>query len=154
MKKFAAILVACAAVSAAAVPMDFKDKMKEGLYEITTSVDASGIQGMPQGMKIPSTTLQRCVSREDIDKGGQAIVAEQGPRGHMPKDCQVQDFNLSGDTATYKMVCTGQKAMTLNGTITFTGTGYRGSNILAMDQGGKQMNMAINFESRYLGPCK
>jgi hypothetical protein len=33
----------------------------------------------------------------------------------------------------------------------FTGTGYHGVNHMTMEQGGKQMNMTVTFDSKYPG---
>jgi hypothetical protein len=88
-----------------------------------------------------------------VDKGSSAVLGQQGPRGKMPEDCAVRDFSMNGDTATYKMACAGDKEMVMDGSITFTGTGYHGVNHMAMNQGGKQMNMTVTFDSKYLGAC-
>ena len=138
----------------AAGPMDFKGKMKEGLYEMTMSMEMSGIQGMPQGMKMPGMTTQQCITKKDIEEGNQKMLGQKGPRGEMPKDCEMKDFKMSGDTASYKMVCSGENKMEVDATVTFTGTGFKGTNKMKMDQQGQTMNMTSNYESKFLGACK
>jgi Protein of unknown function (DUF3617) len=154
----ASLVVACVAPIAWAGPMDFKGKMKEGLYEITTSMEMSGMPGMPggmQGMKMPAMTVQHCVTKKDVEEGSQKMFGQKGPRGgEMPKDCEMKDFKMDGNTASYKMICTGEHKMDMDTSITFGGDGYKGTTKMKMDQGGQAMNMTSTFESKYKGACK
>ena len=157
MRKIVAATILAAFASSqvwAASPMDFKGKMKEGLYEVTVNMEMSGVQGMPQGMKMPGTTVQHCITKKDIEEGNQKMLGGGGPRGEMPKDCEMKDFKISGDTASYKMVCTGENKMEIDSTMTFTGTGYKAVQKMKMNQGGQVMNMNSNIESKFIGACK
>ena len=72
MKKqmFALAVLAAAAATAYAGPFDaFKGKMKEGMYEYKMDMDMGQMPGMPPGMGKQSHTFQRCVTKEDIEKG-------------------------------------------------------------------------------------
>ena len=155
-KRFAALclLTACAA-TASAGPMDLKGRMKAGLYEMTVSMEMSGVQGMPGGMKMPAMTVQHCVTQKDIDDGNQKMFGGKNPRApDASKDCEMKDFKMSGDTATYRMVCTGKTNMEMDASVTFTPDGYKGTNKMHMDQNGQPMNMTSSFTSKFLGACK
>ena len=150
------LLTACAtALTAtfafAAGPFDgFKGKMKEGMYETKMEMDMSGMAGMPKGMGKQTHTMQHCVTPQDIEKGNMG----KGPDGKAPQDCEVKDFKMSGNTASYKMVCKGQMQMTADNVVTFSDNGYKMDMKMAMNQGGQVMNMTQKMDSRYLGPCK
>jgi hypothetical protein len=158
MKKTCLLAVAgvafCAVASAADNPFSqFKGKMKPGLYEHKMEMDMSGMKGMPPGMGNmgkQAFTTQRCLTQEDIDKGQ---MGRGGRDGKAPENCEVSNFKMSGNTATYTMACTKPK-MSADNTITFTGDGYKMDMKMAMDQGGQMMNMSQHLESKYLGACK
>ena len=142
------LAAACAsalfATAALAGPFDgFKGKMKEGLYEMKMKAE---MPGMPMAM--PETTMQHCVTAQDIEGG------KMGGKDQMPKDCEIKDMKMSGNNASYKMVCKGQTNMTADVNMTFTDNGYRMDQKVAMNQGGQVMNMTNRIESKYIGPCK
>jgi hypothetical protein len=153
MNKTAIAAATCCALSAAiafAGPFDaFKGKMKEGLYETKMDMDMGQMPGMPPGMGKQSHTHQHCVTAKDIEKG-----LDKGRDGKGPNEsCEVKNMNMSGNTATYTMVCSKPK-MTADNKITFSGNGYVMDMTMSMDQGGQTMNMKQHMESKYLGPCK
>jgi hypothetical protein len=156
MKIVSLISLACAAaLSLTAAAADspfaaFKGKVKAGLYEYRTQMDMGNIPGMPPGMGKQSHTFQHCVTPEDIERGEMG----KGGRNQMPKDCDVKDFRMSGNTASYKMVCTGEHAMTADNKITFNGNGYDMDMTMDMSHGGQPMHMKQHMEARYLGACK
>jgi len=139
---------ACAFCAAAlAGPFDqFKGKMKEGLYEMTMEME---MPGMPAGMG-KNMKFQNCVSAKDIESG----QVGKGNEKNKPQNCEVQDFKMSGNTATYRTVCKGGPDMTADTKITFDDAGYKMDMKMAMLQGGQTMNMTQHMESRYVGPCK
>ncbi len=47
-----------------------------------------------------------------------------------------------------------QPKMTADNKITITGDGFNMDMKMAMEQGGKVMNMTQHMEGKYLGPCK
>jgi len=154
MKIASLLAAACAAVLAAATvaaadnPFDaFKGKMKAGMYEYKMDMDMGQMPGMPPGMGRQSRTFEHCVTPEDISRG------EMNKNDRMPKNCEMKDFRMSGNTATYKMVCTGEHAMSAENKITFHGEGYTMDMKMAMDQGGRPMNMTQHITARYVGAC-
>ncbi len=144
------LLAACAATLCASVaaagPFDqFKGKMKEGLYEVKMDME---MPGMPGGMGKQSMTMQNCVTAQDIEKG------QVGKDDKAGMNCEVKNFKMSGNTATYTTVCKGDPEMTADTSITFKGDGYSMNMKTAMKQGGQVMNMTHKMEGRYLGACK
>ena len=157
MKTVCLIAITCAAAlplvaGAADNPFQaFHGKVKAGMYEYRTEMDMGAIPGMPPGMGKQSHTFQHCVTPEDIQKG-EMSKNDRGSR--MPKDCDVKDFHMSGNTATYKMVCTGQHAMTADNRITFNGDGYDMDMVMDMSEGGRPMHFKQHMQARYMGACK
>jgi hypothetical protein len=138
---------ACAAAHAADNPFaGLRGKMKPGLYEY--QMEMSGVPGMPPNMG--KHTMQHCVTPEDIERG-QVGRADKGPRG---ENCEVKDFNMSGNTASYKMVC--QNGPTMNAKMTFREGGYTMDGDMTMPgrNGAEPMHMKQHMESKYLGPCQ
>lgn len=136
----------------------FKGKVKPGLYEYKVDMDMGAVPGMPPGMGKQSHTTQHCVTEQDVQKGDMAAKDRNG-RG-MSDNCKVQDMKVSGNTATYKMVCKGGPDMTADNKITFRGDGYTMDMTMDMQEGsargprgGGPMHMKQHVESRYLGPC-
>jgi hypothetical protein len=148
------VATSAATLSLAAVaagPFDqFKGKMKEGLYEYKMEMD---MPGMPAGMgKGPMThTFQHCVTAKDLEEGGFAKGGRDG-KG-MPKDCEVKNMNVSGNTATYTMECTGEHKMKADNKITFVPNGFDMDMKMQMNQGGQVMNMTQKMQGRLVGAC-
>lgn len=145
--KILAVALAAAAFSAGAGPFDqFKGKMKPGMYETKMQMQ---IPGLPAGMGAQNMTFQNCVTQKDIEEG------ELGKRDGAPnKDCEIKNFRMSGNTASYTMECKGDMQMKADNVITFRDNGYTMDMKMAMNQGGQVMNMTQKMESRYVGPCK
>jgi hypothetical protein len=153
MKTARFVALTCAAFCTAAIaadnPLDqLKGKMKEGLYDYKMEMDLAGVPGLPPGMGKQNMSFQKCVTAEDIEKGQMA----RGRDGKMPESCEVKNFRMSGDTASYTMTC-AQPAMSADNQITFTGDGFKMDMKMAMSQGGQMMNMTQRMEGRYVGPC-
>jgi hypothetical protein len=143
------IAVATASLSCAAMAAgleDLRGKMKEGLYEYKMTMD---IPGMPAGMQKQPHTFQHCVTQKDLDEG----KIGKG-RGDMEKNCEVKDFKMSGNTATYTMECKGENAMRADNKITFGDGKFDMDMKMQMTQKGQVMNMSQHMEGRFLGACK
>jgi hypothetical protein len=147
---FAALAAFSSAASAASPFEAFKGKVKEGLYEYKMDMDMGNMPGMPPGMGKQSHTMQNCVTAKDIDGGGFA----RGGDPRKPDACEVKNFNMSGNSATYTMECKGDPAIKADSRINFTGDGFNMDIKSAMTQGGQTMNMTQKVNARYIGPCK
>jgi hypothetical protein len=146
----AALAAAFCCPAAWAGPFDaFKGKVKPGMYEYKMDMDMSQMPGMPPGMGKQSHTFQHCVTADDISKGEMG----RSDRPNAQKNCEFKNMQISGNTATYTMVCSAPREMTADNKITFTGDGYNMDMKMAMNQGGHPVNMAQHMEARYLGPC-
>ena len=156
MKPSRLLALACAATLATAAwaqsnPFSaFKGKMKEGMYEYKMEMDMGQMPGMPPGMGKQNMTMQHCITAEDIEKGG----LNKGRDGQMPKNCEIQNFKMSGSTASYTMACTGENKMTADSVITFQPNGYDMDMKMKMDRGGQVMTMNQKAQARLLGPCQ
>lgn len=119
--------------------------MKEGLWEVTVKTE---MPGMPAGM--PPQTMQQCITKKDLEDPSKTTPGGQGP----DKRCRMTDYNLQGNTATWKVVCEGDNAMTGSGTVTYSGTSYTGKQTMSMKVEGKPLNMTATFSGRHLGDCR
>lgn len=134
-------LLCFAAAHAAAGP-----NMKPGLWEQTVKME---MPGMPQAMQEHKS--QRCVTPKDLED-----PRKVGP-GSDPRtagQCEVSNFRMQGNTATWDMACKGQQQMKGSGSMTYQGDRYSGVNRMTMNQGGQTMTMTMNYSGRYLGDCK
>lgn len=146
-------LAACLAVPsvlAQNAPEALRGKVKPGMYSYKMEMDMGQIPGAPPGMGKQTMNMQHCLTAEDIGKGEMGRGRQDGK----PRNCEMKDFRMSGNTATYKMVCTGEMAMVADNTITFVADGYNMKMAMQMDRGGQKMNMTQNMEARYLGACQ
>ena len=150
--KIVYVLAAALAATAAHAqsPADaMKGKMKPGLYAYKMEMDMGQVPGMPAGMGKQTMNMQHCLTPQDIERG----QVGKGRDGKAASNCEMQDFKMSGNTATYRMVCKGEGAMTADNKITFVPDGFNMTMKMAMDRGGQKMNMTQNMEGRYLGAC-
>ena len=148
----AACLATLSAPAFAAGPFDqMKGKVKEGQYESTMEMDMSGIPGMPKGMGAQKHTFSQCVTAQDIEKGD--VTRGRGQDGK-PNNCEIKNFKMSGNTASYTMVCKGGPDMTGDVKMTFVPNGYDMDMKMAMNHGGQVMNMNQKMQSRRTGDCK
>ena len=152
MKKIhvvAAALLACSGAAIAASPFDqWKGKMKEGLYEYKMDMEMAG--GPPGMGKMPTQTVQRCVTAKDLEEGNFTRGANQ------KQDCEFQDVKMSGNNGTYKMVCKGQNPMTADVKIAMHDGGFTSDMNMTMAHGpgGQQMTMKQHMVGTYKGACK
>ena len=118
-------------------------EMQPGLWEITTRVEMSG---MPVPM--PPQTIRHCYTKKDIEKGQGTV-----PQGDN-KNCQIKDYKVRGNTASWTLVCTGKEAMTGAGTMTWTSTSYTGKMNARVKDGGETINMTHRWTAKRVGDCK
>jgi hypothetical protein len=119
--------------------------IRQGMWEVTTEMDMSGMPGMPEGMAgfgmKPMTTTQ-CM-------GGDDPVPDQG--SDQENDCEVLEQSVKGGTVTWKVKCrTDQGDMMSTGEITYTGDTFKGYN--KTDMGGSKITQKMS--GRRIGDCK
>ena len=141
MRHLTIALLACCPVAASAQALN----MKEGLWEITTKTEMTG---MPGGMK--PLIVKQCITKKDLEEPRRTTP------GADPKDqrCQVTDYKTQGNTATWNVACKGEGAMTVSGSVTYSGTYYTGVSKMKMKHGGQDHAMTIHYSGRHLGECK
>ena len=119
----------------------FKGKVKEGLYEMKTEHDMSGVPGIPKEAQKGSQTRQRCISKEEIERGMQA-----------GKDCQVKSLKDAGATSMLRMECIDGTATDMK--MTFAPGGYTSEMTTSGKQDGKPFRSVFRSTAKYLGACK
>jgi hypothetical protein len=129
----------------------FKGKMKDGMYEYKMSMDMGQMPGMPAGMGPQTMTMQHCLKNEDIEKGGFG-KGRDGKSG-MSENCKVENMKMSGNSASYTMVCKGGPDMTADVVLSFGGDSFKQDTKMQMNQGGRVMNVTQHMEGKYIGPC-
>jgi hypothetical protein len=127
----------------------FASKFKPGLYAYKIEMDMGQMPGAPAGMGKQQMEVQHCLTAKDIEAGQ---LGRTDPNSKV--DCQIQDMKMSGNSASYRMVCKGEMAMTADSNVTFVPNGYRMQSKMTMGQGGQAMTMTHNTEAKYLGACK
>ncbi len=142
--------LAAAATAHAQSPGDaMKGRIKPGMYAYQMEVDMGQVPGMPAGMGRQSMQFQHCVTDKDVEKG----QFGKG-RDKSPANCEMQNFRMSGNKASYRMVCKGEAAMTADNEITFVANGFAMKMKMSMDQGSQRMTMTQRMEGRRVGDCK
>lgn len=134
------ILGLASSPAAAALP-----NMQEGLWEITTKVE---ISGLPKGL--PEHTVQHCVTKKDIEEGKGNM--------HQPESrnskCEVKDYKVEGNKASWSIACSGDNPTSGSGTVTYSGTGFAGMTKMKMGRKGQETEMNQTFSGKRIGACK
>jgi len=138
------LLALCAAFAAAAYAQAAAPNMKEGMWEVTSRMEMAGLPG---GM--PPQTMRQCVTKKDLEN-----PQKMAPTGQQDDRCQVSDYKLQGNTATWTWTCKGGDDMRGSGTMTFAGTSYTGTTKVSMKQGGQTHNMSMHFTGKHVGDCR
>lgn len=144
----ALVLLAAAGLVPAAVlaagPADaLKSRMRAGEYEMKMTMN---IPGMPAGMGPRNVTTKHCVTAEDIEGG------RMGSRDKEARKCEIRDFTMAGNTATYRTVCPN---LVSDVKVAFAGDGYVMDMTMQMSREGKApMTTQQHVEARYLGACR
>ena len=118
--------------------------MQPGLWEINMKMEMAGMPG--GGM--PQTTMRQCIRPTDIEDARRTI-----PQNNDSK-CEMKDYKMQGNTASWRMECKGPNAMSGTGNITYSGASYTGTTKLAMKQGGQMINMTQVYSGKRVGDCK
>ena len=119
--------------------------MQEGLWEITTKVE---ISGLPKGL--PEHTVQHCLTKKDIE--------ESEGKMHQPQSsnskCEVKDYKVEGNKASWSIACSGDNPTSGSGTVTYSGTSFAGMTKMKMGKNGHETEMTQTFSGKRIGACK
>jgi hypothetical protein len=118
--------------------------IRPGRWEVTMQMQMAG-----SPMQMPEMKTTRCVTPEDAKDPVRSMPTGPEGRGGQKSDCKVADYKTSGNTATWKMVCTSPQAMTMTGEMTFNDDSYTGT--MRSDTAQGQMTMKV--AGKRLGDC-
>ncbi len=111
--------------------------VKPGKWEITTTTEMTG---MP--MSIPPVTHTQCL------KGGDFVPQTGGEN----QECNVSDVKVSGDTVSWKLVCSGKSGhMEGTGKTTYSGETMQGEMHMVIQGAGIEVSNKIS--GKRIGEC-
>lgn len=137
MKKNVVVLAAVAVVALSCSNVFAANEMREGKWEITSSVD---MPGMPVKMK--PTVVIHCYTKEDV-KDEKKVVANKN------RDCTVTDMKKSGNKVNWKMKCTGKSKGTFSGETIFGKDFYEST----MNMQSEGRSMTTKSKAKRIGDC-
>ena len=136
-----ASLAAGPAASAPQTAKDlFKGKVKEGLYEVKSEADLSGVPGIPKEAAKRSETRQRCLTKQDVERGIEA-----------GKDCEVKSYKPSAGGANIVMACKDGSSTDMK--FAFGGNTFKSEMRTTGKQEGKSFVSVFRSEAKHIGPC-
>ena len=118
--------------------------IRAGRWESTMEMQMAG-----SPLQMPPMKNTRCVTAEEAKDPAKSLPSGPEGRGGQKSDCKMSDYKTSGNTATWKMVCTSPQPMTMMGEMTFTDDAYTGTLKTDMPQGPMTMKMA----GKRIGDC-
>ena len=151
------------AVGVVALPMAaFASHGKAGLWEITTTMNMSGMPNMPDMSKLPPEA-QAQMKKMGVQMNGNSIttqhcmtVAEvamdKPPTMQRMKDCSMEHMTIGGGAMNADMVCSSG-AMTGNGHVSVAYSGdsqYTGSMTFDGTAQGHPVNMKNTFQGHWI----
>jgi len=119
--------------------------IRPGRWEATMQMQMAG-----SPVQMPEMKSSRCVTPEDAKDPSRSLPSGPEGRGGQKSDCKMSDYKVTGNTATWKMVCTSPQAMTSTGEMTFTDDSYTGTMKMDSPQGPMTMKLA----GKRVGDCK
>ena len=120
-----------------------QNPMRPGRWQSTMQMQ---MPNMP--MQMPPMTTAQCITAEELEKDP-ASGLPRGAQNAPQNACKMSDYKVSGNTVTWKMVCSGAQAMTGEGELTFVQDTYTGT----MKLEGPQGAMAMKMTGKRLGDC-
>jgi hypothetical protein len=118
--------------------------MRPGRWESTMQMQMAG-----SPIQMPEMKSSRCVTAEDVKDPTRSLPSGPEGRGGPKSDCKAQDYKVSGNTVTWKMVCTTPQPTTMTGEMTFTDDTYNGTMKMDSAQGPRTMKVA----GKRVGEC-
>ena len=118
----------------------FKGKVREGLYEVKSEADLTGVPGMAKEAAKPSETKRRCMTRQEIERGVEA-----------GKDCSVTSYKESPGAATIAMKCKDGSATDMK--FTFGADTFTSELRTSGKDEGKPFVSIFRTSAKYVGAC-
>jgi hypothetical protein len=138
------IVLASALLASVTVAIAQGGPVRPGRWEVTMQMQMAG-----SPIQMPEMKTTRCITPEDAKDPTKSLPTGPEGRGNQKSDCKMADYKTSGNTATWKMVCTSPP-MTSTGEMTFTDDSYTGTMKADTPQGQMTMKMA----GKRIGECK
>ena len=143
--RFAILTLVAATAMSCAPAYAQAPNMREGLWEITTQMEMTG----KEGAQMPRQTVKHCMTKQDVSDPRRTTPGGK----ERDSKCKMTDYKMQGNTATWKMACEGEGAMTGTGSITYAGDSYTGNQTMSMNRSGQVMNMKMSYSGKRLGDC-
>ena len=137
--------IAAFVVLAGAAAAIAQSPVRPGRWEVTMQMQMAG-----SPIQMPEMKSTRCVTPEDAKDPTRSLPSGPEGRGGQKSDCKMLDYKVTGNTATWKMVCTSPQAMTSTGQMTFADDSYTGTMKMDSPQGPMTMKLA----GKRVGDCK
>jgi hypothetical protein len=118
--------------------------MRPGRWDTTMQMQMAG-----SPIQMPEMKSSRCVTPEDAKDPSRSLPTGPEGRGGQKSDCKMADYKTSGNTVTWKMVCSQPQAMTSTGEMTFTDDSYTGTMKMDSPQG----PMTMKLSGKRVGDC-
>ena len=115
--------------------------MQEGLWEITSKVEVTGLPESP-----PAHTVQQCLTQKDFEG------KMQQPENQIIK-CAVKDYKVVGNKASWSIDCSGDNPTTGSGTLTYSSTSFAGVSKMKIGKQGEEMETTQTFSGKRIGEC-
>lgn len=141
-----ALVIAAAAIAASQAWAQqsaanlFKGKVAEGLYEVKSEIDLTGVPGVPRDKQKSSESRSRCVTRQEIDKG----ISAGG-------DCSITKYTESAGAARILMSCKDGQASDMK--YTFSQGAFTSETTTTGKEGGKAFTSIFRSSAKLVGPC-
>ena len=119
--------------------------LRPGRWDVTMQMQMAG-----SPIQMPEMKTSRCITPEEAKDPTRSLPTGPEGRGGQKSDCKMADYKVSGNTATWKMVCTTPQPMTSTGEMTFTDDSYTGTMKMDSPQG----PMTMKLSGKRVGDCK
>ncbi|HSD59957.1 MAG TPA: DUF3617 family protein [Burkholderiales bacterium] len=129
------------AMSVAAEAEGRPPRMEPGLWEITVRID---MQGTP--VREATQTLRHCYTLQELEDGRNALPAA-GP------GCEVVDYLLSGNRATWSLRCVGPNTVGGGGEMIFGAVAYAATVWNDVPEQGRILRVVQKIRAKHLGEC-
>ena len=114
-----------------------------GLYRVEVRISLPNVQDTAAPV-----VLTRCVTPGDLQSGQAFFVLSDNPL----KNCDLLDYEVTADTAVYRITCPGPNRGSAVAVFDTTGISYRGT--IKMNMGAKNMTMSETQVGRRVGDCR
>lgn len=116
--------------------------LNPGLYQVEVRISLPNVQDTAAPI-----VLTRCVRSADLRSGQAFFVLSDNPL----KNCDLLDYQVTPDTAAYRIACPGPNRGSAVAVFDTTGTAYHGN--IKMNMGGKNMTMSETQVGKRVGDC-